>query len=330
MKIHALELGRTKVPFGQFYGGTGAWRGDGGLAEFLSDKSHYVWVPIRAYLIEHPNGRILVDTGISPAQAEHVDYYRDTVLQYVLDVDEYEIPAGQTMVEQLAALGLTPRDIDTVVVTHLHEDHIGNLPLFPDARVLIARAEYASRDALALGVMPMVFDRSLPASTRWELVDFDGPSVPGFDASFDVLGDGTVVVVPTPGHTPGSVSVLADLGDHRVLMTGDALYTLRHLAVDDVRAIQFGPETTYSESIRRVQWLRRLAPQVVLLPAHDHTVYGTRIVEALRTHGRLDADTLAWVADHERQLFDPAYRINPARLPRFVPGRDRGPIGSAV
>jgi glyoxylase-like metal-dependent hydrolase (beta-lactamase superfamily II) len=330
MRIHPLRLGRTKVPFGQFYGGTGSWKGIQAVAEFIADKEHFFWVPIHAYLVEHPRGRVLVDTGISPAQAQHRDYYRDSIFDYLLDEDEYDLPAGQTITEQLGRYGLSAEDVDTVVLTHLHEDHIGNLDAFPHARVLVGRTEYEARDARMLGAIPVVYEKSLASVRRWNPVDFTGPQMPGFDGSFDVFGDGKVVLVPTPGHSPGSTSVLVDFDDHRVLLTGDALYTLRHLAVDDVRAVQIGDESAYVESIRRVQWLRRLAPQVVVLPAHDHTEYGSRVVSALAADGRLSPQTRAWIEQHESGLFDPAYRLNPARAPRYVPAGQAGAAGDAA
>jgi len=65
MKLYPLLLGRTKVPFGQFYGGLNGWEGFGALFRFVTDKKHFIWVPIHAYLLEHPKeGLILVDAGI--------------------------------------------------------------------------------------------------------------------------------------------------------------------------------------------------------------------------------------------------------------------------
>src|SRR5215469_14736811 len=101
MKIHPLRIGSTKVPYGQFYGGLQGFS----FGEFVDDKDHFIRVPIHAYLIEHPtDGPVLVDTGISPEQVAHVDYYRGSIMEHVMDVDEYDLPAGETMPEQLARL----------------------------------------------------------------------------------------------------------------------------------------------------------------------------------------------------------------------------------
>ncbi|GLY89646.1 hypothetical protein [Actinoallomurus iriomotensis] len=118
------------------------------------------------------------------------------------------------------------------------------------------------------------------------------------------------------------------LVDHRFLLTGDAMYTIRHLAVDQVRAIQTGGETRYVDSIRRIQWLRRELPELLVLTSHDHTEYGERLITGLATGQLSDAD-LAWAKSYEQATFDELANINPARLPRFVPAADGGSVGHA-
>ena len=78
MKLYPLLLGRTKVPYGQFYGGLSGWQGLRALLRFVTDKNHFIWVPIHAYLLEHPSeGLVLFDAGICAEQAHrHRDYYR--------------------------------------------------------------------------------------------------------------------------------------------------------------------------------------------------------------------------------------------------------------
>lgn len=78
MKLYAFHIGESKVPYGQFYGGIGKeWAGWRGIRRFLTDKSHYIVVPIYAYLIDHPRaGLILVDAGINWDMAHaHNQYY---------------------------------------------------------------------------------------------------------------------------------------------------------------------------------------------------------------------------------------------------------------
>jgi glyoxylase-like metal-dependent hydrolase (beta-lactamase superfamily II) len=323
MKIHPLRIGRTKVPFDQFYGGLAGASFD----DFVSDKDHFVWVPIHAYLLEHPVlGPVLVDTGISPEQTAHVDYYRGSIMEHVMDVDEYDLPADQTLPAQLARLGYRPQDVRAVIVTHFHEDHVGGLSLFGHAPVYLGADEYAAREQKVFGLVPLAYPPSIAAITDWRPIAFTGPAVGGFSGSADLFGDGSVIALPTPGHSPGSTSVLVD---HRFLLTGDAMYTIRHLAVDDVRSIQVGSEERYVDSIRRMQWLRRAIPELLILPAHDSTEYGERLIAGLSS-GELPEAGLRWAKNWERETFDEAVRLNPARRPRFVAAADGGPVGHVV
>lgn len=330
MKVFPLRVGRTKVPYGQFYGGHDGFS----VLDLASDKSGFIWVPIRAYLVEHPTaGPVLVDTGISPDQADaHDAYYGGTVMQYFTDEDEYDLPADERIEAQLARHGRSPEDIRTVVVTHFHEDHIGSLPMFSDAEVVLSRTEYDARDSMIAGLAPLAFPKSVAAVRNWHPVDFEGPAIGGFDGSCDLLGDGSFTLLPTPGHSAGSTSALLDLGRGRhALLAGDALYTIRHLAVDDVLQMQTGATDMFVDTVRRVQWLHRLLPGLVILPAHDDTPYGTGLVRALlAAHGELTDDAHAAAKAYEAETFDPAYRLNPARRPRYVPDPDGGTVGSVT
>jgi hypothetical protein len=99
--------------------------------------------------------------------------------------------------------------------------------------------------------------------------------------------------------------------------------------VDQVRAIQAGDEAQYVDSVRRIQWLRREFPELVTLTAHDHTEYGERLI-AGPAGGELSDVDLYWAKSHERATFDELATLNPARLPRFVPAEDGGPVGHAA
>src|SRR6516165_531090 len=117
MKLYPLLLGRTKVPFGQFYGGLAGWQGLGALLRFITDKSVFIWVPIHAYVLEHPTaGLILLDAGVCSTQAhEHSQYYRG-ILRLILDEDEYSQAPDETLAEQLRRLGFRRDDIRTVIL----------------------------------------------------------------------------------------------------------------------------------------------------------------------------------------------------------------------
>ncbi|WP_029422374.1 N-acyl homoserine lactonase family protein [Alicyclobacillus macrosporangiidus] len=276
MKVYPLQTGYTKVPYGQFYGGLEGWVGLRGVWKFATDKKHFIKVPIHVYLIEHPqHGPIFVDAGIHAEQArEHDRYYRG-IARLILDSDEYVLPEDQELPVQLKRLGYECNDIRNLILTHLHEDHVGCLRYFPNATVMVPKVEWDGRHKKLFGLIPLYYQPSMSMVRNWSFIEFSSGGFHSFDSSQDVFGDGTIIMVPTPGHSCGHASLLLNLGEYQLFLAGDSLYTLRHLAVDQVRAITVNAAwlEDYMNSIRRIQKLRRSLPNMVIVPTHDHTEY---------------------------------------------------------
>ena len=334
MKIYSLHIGDTKVPYGQFYGGLRGWTGMLGLWRFATDKSHYIIVPIHAYLIDHPrSGLILVDTGISWEQAhEHDRYYKGT-LRYVLDEDEYLLTREQELPVQVERLGYRCEDIRTVILTHFHEDHVGGLHHVPGAKVVAAKTEWQALKMKAFGFVPIVYRPSIEAVKLWEPVSFTSGPFDSFDTSQDLLGDGSVILLPTPGHDPGHLGVLARMDGYEILITGDIMYTLRHLAVDEVRSIQFGGkilEQQQVDSIRRIQRLRQALPNMVIAPGHDHTDYQYMFLEPFLDDGVLSPEEREQIKSYEARLFDDFGHLVPSAMPHFIPPVHGERVGKAA
>lgn len=168
--------------------------------------------PVASWLIVHPKGKLLFDTGIScDALADPAG----RLGKRVASLFQIRSRAGEDAVSQLAALGIRPDDIRYVVNSHFHFDHCGCNASFPRAQFLVQRAELALARA---------------ERNRYNAKDWDHPlDYRELDGEHDVFGDGSVVVLPTPGHTAGHQSLWIREGGRQVVLTSDACYTREHL-----------------------------------------------------------------------------------------------------
>ncbi len=153
------------------------------------------------YLIRHAKGLLLWDTGIPDAVAAMPD-------GMVVANGAITQRRAKTLAAQLVEIGVKPADITYVAVSHTHGDHVGNLALFPSSTILIQGTEYEW--AMTQPVKP-----AFAATQPIEKLTGDR----------DVFGDGSVMILSTPGHTPGHQSLLVVLAKSGpVLLSGDAVH----------------------------------------------------------------------------------------------------------
>jgi N-acyl homoserine lactone hydrolase len=206
-------------------------------------------IPVPAYVIETGEERILVDTGLHPAAVE------DPVRHYARPeaVGLFRFELEESVGEQIDVTTIT-----MVVLTHLHFDHAGGLALLPPSvPVFVQRREWdAGHDVAAV------------AKNFYLPVDYaaDGWRITLLDGDHDLLGDGSVRLLLTPGHTPGHQSVC--VGERRVL-GGDVVHFASGL--DDHRFPAFGDDfAAQAASADRLRALRDAG--AVVLPGHDPAV----------------------------------------------------------
>ncbi len=210
IKIHAMQTGRVIVdsalPFGEKTLHPCAFTG------WFRSPAHLLNLPVTTYLIEHPKGLVLVDTGwgtmVRDDQVEYMGEFHHSL-------NKAELPEGQAIHEQLAKMGIKPADLDYVVCTHLHSDHAGGLQHVREAKkILVSEVEYQYGDR------SMKIWRDIP----FETFKFEPSPYGPLKQSFDLFKDGSVVFVHTPGHTPGLVSTLVQANGKAFLMFADVGY----------------------------------------------------------------------------------------------------------
>lgn len=263
IKIHILRCGRVRVdrslPFKEKtlhpFPFTGLFR----------NPAHQLWLPVFTYLVEHPRGLVLADTGW------HTDVRTDQLshlgrLHYT--INKADLPEGEAIHEQLALRGIKTRDLDYVMLSHLHSDHASGLKLVSDAKkILVSEPELA-------GATGRERIRYIPS--MWEGVNLDtyrfGRSEYGPQkSSFDLFGDGSMQFVHTPGHTAGMASAVIQAGGRFVLLffdTGYARKSWEHM-------IPPGTAVNRKQAMVSLAWIKTMSLKtncVESLASHDSDV----------------------------------------------------------
>ena len=211
-------------------------------------------VPVTSFLVSHPSGKLLFDTGV------HCQARLDPLARLGAERMKrlaVKSQAGDDVVPQLATLGLTPDDIRFVANSHLHFDHCGGNEFFPRATFLVQRPELESarRQGFVPGYNPSPIDFDHPLDYRM------------IEGEHDVFGDGSVILFPTYGHTPGHQSLRVRAGKQgQIVCASDACYTRENMDRDVLPKILWDA-SVMSESLAA---LRKLRDQVGATMFYGH------------------------------------------------------------
>jgi N-acyl homoserine lactone hydrolase len=211
-------------------------------------------LPIHAWLIDHPGGRILVDSG-------------ETHAAHDATFAEFHVDRAEELDHQLAAAGVAPGEVPTVVLTHIHGDHVNGLVHVPGAKVLAGAREIRIAGSVAGRLTRRLTRQPLPPGFAPAPIVLDRPPVGAFPASAALTADGRVLAVATPGHTLGHLAILVVQPDHHALIGGDSAYDqqqLLDLAVDGVSP----KDAVAKDTMNRILEHARQHP-TVYLPSHD-------------------------------------------------------------
>jgi N-acyl homoserine lactone hydrolase len=185
------------------------------LGLFLKGERGAIRVPVPAWLILHPRGAVVFDTGL------HVANQKDPAarLGELAKFYRVEFRPGEELASRLAALDVDAARVRWLVSSHLHFDHVGGNAQLPNAAWLLQRREWEAAQ-----------DAALRAANFYDPRDFDcGHDRVSIDGEHDLFGDGAITCLPTPGHTPGHQSLRVRLASGDVVLTADACYLRRAL-----------------------------------------------------------------------------------------------------
>jgi N-acyl homoserine lactone hydrolase len=250
MKIHTITTGSVTIKHSQLEPRHPIFPVQ--ILRLLRDPNWTAPLPINAFLIEHPEGPILVDTGdVGGTFAGLTKRFAKKFVQ-----PNEEIGA------QLKARGIAMKDL-TVVLTHLHGDHAGGLGQLEGARILVAKREFENAFSL-MGRISSI-PETLPANFKPELFEFTSSPIQNFAQSYPLAEN--VWIIPTPGHTNNHVSVLIKRDGHWVVIAGDAAYSQAQMLRKNMDGMNMNPRAT----VQSVREIKRFCAnnKTIFLPCHD-------------------------------------------------------------
>ena len=271
MKVHVLHCGYIRVSGSVPFGSGGKLRDT--ARQLLATDRNRMTLPVCVYLIEHPAGLLLVDTGwcraISPAGDFDAEAVARLLPRHLAALYHPFVPAGMTAREQLAARGVRPGDLCCVILTHLDADHVAGLRELSGAqRIILPEDEY-------FWACRMVYKNRQPWSF-WidapiERLFYRGSPLGPNRWAIDLFGDGSVQLVNVPGHTDGQAAVILRNGARFVILAADAAFSPKNWREDLIPGFGFD-EKFQRKSLR---WLKEMEEDpgcMQILCSHDPEV----------------------------------------------------------
>lgn len=259
IKIHVLHTGLVQVDAGLPF--HDKFRNPLAFTGLFRSHVHQLTLPVSSYLIEHPKGLVLIDTGWH----ERVRQSQWQELGLQMQINKAYLPAGWSVREQLATLGYQPQDIDYLMLSHLHSDHASGLPLVKDAQhILVSQNEWDAAQHDHLRYIAKMW-RGVDVQTY----DFTASELGPFHQSFDLFGDGSLQFIYVPGHSRGlAATLIQGTSGQQVLLASDTGYaqtSIDHLYTPGIVVNQ-------AEALQSIAWVQQKAsePQVITtLTNHD-------------------------------------------------------------
>lgn len=258
-----LEFDRTDAP------GWTVTAGDTDLDKFEGTVS--------ALLVKHPRGNYLIDTGRSSTNAQErkkLKFFARTKMAII----EKRMRHLRSAPEALKAIGV--KNLRKIMLTHAHFDHAGGVVDLPKTRVLLPEEEkkFIAKMYKERGIHVVPAHAEAIKRNGIEEIRFKKEPYEVFDEHADLVGDGSIVVVKLPGHTPGSVGVFINLTPFaRVFYVGDTVLATEGITRRRHKGFLMA-DTDYDReqtaaTIAKLHQLQQAAPEIVIIPSHDRPAY---------------------------------------------------------
>lgn len=260
IKIHPIQTGDVQIKsrhqVARYH------RRPARVFDVLTDTNWSPRLPIGCYLIEHSEGLIVVDTGAHANDKGYQPWWHP----FMRFCERRWVQPQEEIGSRIRAIGFDPETVKWVVMTHMHGDHAGGIGHFPNSEFILSERE--AKDCLSAGgPLQGYLNMHYPRWFNPVGIAFDDGEFESFDRSFKLTQDGAIRLVPTPGHTLGHLSVVIDMGDHYILLAGDASYTEQAMLHGYVDGVTIDADL-HNDFTRRMRELCQRKPTITQF-AHD-------------------------------------------------------------
>jgi len=259
VKVHAIQTGLISVKENLL-----TQKGQGSLSKIniVFGRTYADFMPIWVWVIEHPDGVIVIDTG-EIEESSYKDFYKKeslgTKLSLIFTSSKRKISKRDELDTQLIRLGIRPEQVSKIVLTHLHGDHTDGIKFFPGNEIIVNEPEYRKPYSNLPTTYPTWFSPTL--------VNFLKDRIDVFDVAYPLTKSEDVLLIPTPGHTYHHCSVLLKTDNEHILFAGDTSYNYQQLLANKFG----GANIDFAQSQKTYDNILRYAEKypVIYLPSHD-------------------------------------------------------------